>query len=77
MHLLGQIQPVCAHIRSNTAFVLLLFSDPDGSLIDLSDQCLTKLEIPPNTTPVTIIADRNSISRIDNLEQCQNLRQVS
>lgn len=49
----------------------------DGSLVDLSDQCLTKLEIPGNKDPVTVIADRNSISRIENLEQCQNLRQLS
>ena len=62
---------------SNKIMVSLhIFSDQDGSLVDLSDQCLTKLEIPGNKDPVTVIADRNSISRIENLEQCQNLRQV-
>ena len=61
---------------SAAQLLLYIFSEPDGSLIDLSDQNLTKLEVPPNSAPVTVIADRNSISRLDNIEQCHTLRQV-
>ena len=48
----------------------------DGSLLDLSDKGLVRLDIPPGENPTALIADRNSISRIDNIEQCQNVKQV-
>lgn len=56
---------------------MLFLSDMDGSLFDMSDRGLTKLEIPPGESPTALIADRNSITRIENVDQCPHLRQVS
>ncbi|XP_053397465.1 uncharacterized protein LOC123551935 isoform X2 [Mercenaria mercenaria] len=49
----------------------------EGTLLDLSDRGLTKLEIPVGESPTALIADRNSITRIENLEQCPQLKQLS
>jgi hypothetical protein len=49
----------------------------EGTLLDLSDRGLTKLEIPLGESPTALIADRNSITRIENLDQCPQLKQVS
>ncbi|XP_060591068.1 uncharacterized protein LOC132746033 isoform X4 [Ruditapes philippinarum] len=52
-------------------------SQMEGTLLDLSDRGLTKLEIPLGESPTALIADRNSITRIENLDQCPQLKQLS
>ena len=51
-------------------------SEMDGSLLDLSDRGLIKLEIPAGDKTRAVIADRNSITRIENLEDYPSIRQV-
>ncbi|XP_052242853.1 uncharacterized protein LOC127852875 isoform X2 [Dreissena polymorpha] len=52
-------------------------SNSEGALMDLSDKGLTRLEIPSGASPVILIADRNSITRLDTLEHFQTIRQLS
>ncbi|KAL5010693.1 hypothetical protein ScPMuIL_012998 [Solemya velum] len=51
-------------------------SDSVG-LLDWTGLGLNKIDIPPHEDPVTIILDKNNISKIENLEKCQHLQQLS
>jgi len=51
-------------------------SDTESDVLDLTGRRLHKIEIPGNLDPTTLIYDKNNVSKIENLEKCQNLRQV-
>ncbi|KAK3595229.1 hypothetical protein CHS0354_021545 [Potamilus streckersoni] len=56
----------------------LLKQDADeGGVLDLSQRGLSRLEVSSHDNPTTIIADKNNITKIENLEKCPNLRQLS
>ncbi|WAR07216.1 CEP97-like protein, partial [Mya arenaria] len=46
-------------------------------LVDISDRGLSRLEVPGGESPTALIADRNSITRIDGLDHCVGLKQLS
>ncbi|KAJ8315581.1 hypothetical protein KUTeg_007731 [Tegillarca granosa] len=43
----------------------------------MTGQNLSRIDISPGEDPTTIILDKNNISKIENLEKCQGLRQLS
>ncbi|XP_052809699.1 uncharacterized protein LOC128238150 isoform X4 [Mya arenaria] len=52
-------------------------SNSEGMLVDISDRGLSRLEVPGGESPTALIADRNSITRIDGLDHCVGLKQLS
>ncbi|XP_019647796.1 PREDICTED: LOW QUALITY PROTEIN: uncharacterized protein LOC109488084 [Branchiostoma belcheri] len=49
----------------------------DGRIMDLSRRGLSRIELPPGSSPVTLILDKNNISRIDNLQTQGQIQQLS
>ncbi|XP_060069626.1 uncharacterized protein LOC132549692 [Ylistrum balloti] len=52
-------------------------SDAESDVLDLTGRRLHKIEVPPGLDPATIICDKNNVSKIENLERCHNLKQLS
>ncbi|XP_033741775.1 centrosomal protein of 97 kDa-like [Pecten maximus] len=52
-------------------------SDAESDVLDLSGRRLHRIEVPPGLDPATIICDKNNVSKIENLERCHNLKQLS
>ncbi|KAI8498485.1 hypothetical protein Bbelb_236870 [Branchiostoma belcheri] len=49
----------------------------DGRIMDLSRRGLSRIELPPGSSPVTLILDKNNISRIDSLHTQGQIQQLS
>ncbi|XP_056014228.1 uncharacterized protein LOC125674963 isoform X3 [Ostrea edulis] len=49
----------------------------DGDVLNLSGMGIHQISLPSGADPTTVILDKNSISKIDNLDKCQNLKQLS
>ncbi|XP_021366766.1 uncharacterized protein LOC110459051 isoform X1 [Mizuhopecten yessoensis] len=50
---------------------------PESEVLDLTGRRLQKIEVPLNLDPATIICDKNNVTKIENLERCHNLKQLS
>ncbi|CAC5380139.1 CEP97 [Mytilus coruscus] len=49
----------------------------ETDVLNLSSQNLSRIQLPLNLDPTTIILDKNNISKIENLQKCHNLKQLS
>ncbi|VDI14863.1 centrosomal protein CEP97 [Mytilus galloprovincialis] len=49
----------------------------ETDVLNLSGQNLNRIQLPLNLDPTTIILDKNNISKIENLQKCLNLKQLS
>ncbi|XP_062596300.1 uncharacterized protein LOC134257721 isoform X3 [Saccostrea cucullata] len=49
----------------------------DGDVVNLSGAGIHQISLPPGVDPTTVILDKNDITKIDNLEKCQHLKQLS
>ena len=61
-------------------FHLNMFSYYPGnecSILDFTSQGIKKIDVIPNASPVSVIYDKNAISHIENLQQYEDLQQVS
>ncbi|XP_061169201.1 centrosomal protein of 97 kDa-like [Saccostrea echinata] len=49
----------------------------DGDVVNLSGAGIHQISLPQGVDPTTVILDKNDITKIDNLEKCQHLKQLS
>ncbi|XP_071136329.1 serine-rich adhesin for platelets-like isoform X2 [Mytilus edulis] len=56
---------------------LKMEEEVETDVLNLSGQNLNRIQLPLNLDPTTIILDKNNISKIENLQKCLNLKQLS
>ena len=54
----------------------LIFTGDMGSMLDYRGRGLTRIEAIQGVSPQILLYDRNSISKIENLDKCKQLQKV-